>query len=244
MAIERYFSRRGFLRTASLLGASSVLAACTWTSSSTSVAVPTTLPTEAPITNAEAALKRLLEGNKRYAAFKSVGINESKARRAEVAKGQHPFATILGCVDSRVPPELVFDRGLGDLFVIRTAGHVLDKAALGSLEFGVAELKIPLMVVLGHEKCGAVNAAIEALANNAVPEGEIGYLVNSIRPAIEKAGHSSGEELDNVVKANTELVVAQLKAVPMLAEVIKHGELKIVGARYDLDTGLVTVNVP
>jgi carbonic anhydrase len=232
-------SRRNFLKVASLSAVGMALAACNWTTS-TGVVKPTLVP-EPPVTNAEGALNRLLEGNKRFAAIKSVDYNESKSRRAEVAKGQHPFAIILGCVDSRVPPELVFDRGLGDLFVIRSAGQVLDKAVLGSLEFGVAELKIPLLMVLGHEKCGAVSATIEEVKKNAAPEADILYLVNSIRPAIEKAKALQGNELDNVVKANVELIVAQLKATPMLAEVVKHGALKIVGARYDLDTGLVGI---
>jgi carbonic anhydrase len=242
MCTDRRFSRRNFIKVASFSAVSAALAACNWTTS-TGVVQPTLVP-EPPVTNAEDALKRLVEGNKRYATVKSEDYNESKSRRAEVAKGQHPFAIILGCVDSRVPPELVFDRGLGDLFVIRTAGQVLDKAVLGSLEFGVAELKIPLMMVLGHEKCGAVSATIEAVEKNAAPEAEIGFLVNSLRPALEKAKGMSGDKVDNVVKANVEIIVSQLKNTPILAEAVKHGALKIVGARYDLDTGLVGITVP
>ncbi|CAG1011826.1 Carbonic anhydrase 2 [Anaerolineales bacterium] len=108
----------------------------------------------------EQALQRLLEGNRRFVENKSQ-LDGSEKRRREIATGQHPFATILGCVDSRVPPELIFDQGLGELFVIRTAGEVLDQAVLGSIEFGVEELKIPLLMVLGHKNCGAIKATRE-----------------------------------------------------------------------------------
>jgi carbonic anhydrase len=136
---------------------------------------------------------------------------------------------------------LIFDRGLGDLFVIRTAGQVLDNAVLGSLQFGVAELKIPLLVVLGHEKCGAVKATVEAVENNATAEAEINWLVDGIRPAVEAAKAQSGDLLDNAVKANVSLTVEHLKGSSILSEAVESGELKIVGARYDLDTGLVEV---
>ena len=136
---------------------------------------------------------------------------------------------------------MIFDRGLGDLFVIRTAGQVLDSAVLGSLQYGVAELKIPLLVVLGHEKCGAVKATVEAVENNATAEAEINWLVDGIRPAVEAAKGQSGDLLDNAVKANISLVVEHLKGSSILSEAVEKGELKIVGARYDLDTGLVEV---
>lgn len=207
------------------------LAACT----------PAQVEVENPVANADEALQRLLEGNERYAANKSVDLNESQNRRAEVAGGQSPFATIFSCVDSRVPPELIFDRGLGDLFVIRTAGQVLDNAVLGSLQFGVAELKIPLLLVLGHEKCGAVKATVEAVENNATAKAEINWLVDGIRPAVEAAKAQSGDLLDNAVKANVSLTVEHLKTSSILSEAVGKGELKIVGARYDLDTGLVEV---
>jgi carbonic anhydrase len=142
-------------------------------------------------------------------------------------------------VDSRVPPELVFDRGLGDLFVIRTAGQVIDTAVLGSLEFGVAELKIPLLMVLGHEKCGAVKATIETVEKGGTAEADIEALVNGIRPAVEHAKGEAGDLLDNAVKANVVAVVQKLKQSPILKEAIEQGKLTIVGARYDLDTGAV-----
>lgn len=205
---------------------------------------PSVAPTEMPVANADEALQRLLEGNKRYVSFQSTDIDETESRRVEVAGGQHPFATIFSCVDSRVPPELVFDRGLGDLFVIRTAGQVIDRAVLGSLEFGVAELNIPLLVVLGHEKCGAVKATVEAVESNTKAEDDIEWLIEGIRPAVEKVKSQSGDMLDNAVRANVELVVGTLKGSPILSDAVAKGTLKIVGARYDLDTGVVEVTVP
>src|SRR5688500_10220494 len=209
-------SRRDFLKTSGLTVMSMALAAC----------APAQVEVESPVSNANEALQRLLEGNQRYVNNKSTDLNESQNRRTELASGQSPFATIFSCVDSRVPPELIFDRGLGDLFVIRTAGQVLDSAVLGSLQYGVAELKILLLVVLGHEKCGAVKATVEAVENNAT---------------VEAAKGLSGDLLDNAVKANVSLTVEHLKASSILSEAVEKGELRIVGARYDLDTGLVEV---
>jgi carbonic anhydrase len=231
MASLYRFSRRDFLKASGLTAVSLALASC----------APAQVPTEGPVTNADEALQRLMDGNKRYAADKSTDLNESPSRRVELAQGQTPFATIFGCVDSRVPPELIFDRGLGDLFVIRTAGQVIDNAVLGSLEFGVAELKIPLLMVLGHEKCGAVKATVEAVEKNATAEAEINWLVDGIRPAVEAAKTQSGDLLDNAVKANVSLTVDRLEKSSILSEALEKGNLKIIGARYDLDTGIVEV---
>jgi len=224
-------SRRDFLKASGMTVVGMALAACE----------PAQAEVEKPVTNADEALQRLLEGNQRYIANKSTDLNESQSRRTELVSGQSPFATIFSCVDSRVPPELIFDRGLGDLFVIRTAGHVIDRAVVGSLQYGAAELKIPLLVVLGHEKCGAVKATVEAVENNATAEAEINWLVDGIRPAVEVAKGQSGDLLDNAVKANVSLTVEHLKIFSILSEAVEKGELKIVGARYDLDTGLVEV---
>ena len=231
-------SRRDFLSLSGLALGGMVLASC-------APSVPQVVePTQEPaVSNADQALQRLKDGNLRYVANKTVDPNQTEKRRVELSKGQHPFATILGCVDSRVPPELVFDRGLGDLFVIRTAGQVLDKAVVGSIEFGVAELKIPLLVVLGHENCGAVKATIQALEQKAEAEGSIAYLVEAITPAVEKAKGQAGDNLDNVVRANLEIIVSHLNESPILAEAVKEGKLKIVGGRYDLDTGSVEYTV-
>ena len=228
-------TRRQFMQWSGMFTLSTTLAACGANVSFS--AEPTAEPTAEPaVTGPDEALQRLLDGNQRYVANKAVDPNQTERRRVEVATGQHPFATILGCVDSRVPPEIVFDRGLGDLFVIRTAGQVVDQAVLGSIEFGALHYSIPLVFVLGHESCGAVTAAMEA---HGEAEGSIGYLVEAITPAIEAAHGQEGDELDNAVKANVSLVVERLKESHILSEAITAGTLKIVGGRYDLDKGAI-----
>ena len=197
-----------------------------------------------PMLTADEAWQRLMDGNRRYAAGQSIHPNLAPSRRAQVARGQRPFATILGCVDSRVPPELVFDCGLGDLFVIRTAGQVLDRAALGSLQFGVVELGIPLLVVLGHQRCGAVQAAVESLERSEPAPGDIAWLVEGLRPAVEQARGQSGDRVDAAVRANIGRGVAQVRRSPLLAEAVAAGTLKIIGARFDLDSGAVALTVP
>jgi len=216
MAQLHTLSRRDFLKASSMTAVSMTLAAC----------APAQVNVESSVANVDEALQRLLEGNQRFAANKSIDLNESQSRRTEVAQGQSPFATIFSCVDSRVPPELIFDRGLGDLFVIRTAGQVIDNAVLGSLEFGVAELKIPLLMVLGHEKCGAVKATVEAVEKNATAEAEINWLVDGIRPAVEAAKSQSGDLLDNAVNANISLTVERLKGSAILSEALEKGNSK------------------
>ncbi|MCX6050159.1 MAG: twin-arginine translocation signal domain-containing protein [Chloroflexi bacterium] len=237
MPILSHLSRRNFLQTSGLVALGASLAACVPISAKPMAAVGPA--PEAAVADADGALARLMEGNQRYAANKSIDIDEGESRRIEVAKAQHPFATIFSCVDSRVPPELVFDRGLGDLFVIRTAGHVIDNAVLGSLEFGVAELNIPLLMVLGHEKCGAVKATIETLESHGKAPAHIEALVEGITPAVEQAKTKAGDLLDNAVRENVTLIVAQLQKSEIMAEAIAKGALKIVGGRYDLDSGVV-----
>ena len=231
-----FLTRRHFMQWGGFFRLSTTLVA--WGAIVGSSAEPTPEPA---VTGPDEALQRLLDGNQRYVANKAVDPNQSETRRIEVSTGQHPFATILGCVDSRVPPEIVFDRGLGDLFVIRTAGQVVDQAVMGSIEFGSFELGIPLVFVLGHESCGAVKATLETLEANGHAEGSIGYLVEAITPAIEAAHGQEGDELDNAVKANVSLVVEQLKQSPILSAAIAAGTLKIVGGRYDLDKGAITM---
>lgn len=228
-------TRRQFMQWSGMFALSTTLAACGANVSFT--AEPTAEPTPEPaITSPDEALQRLLDGNQRYVNNRTVDPNQSETRRVEVAAGQNPFAIVLGCVDSRVPPEIVFDRGLGDLFVIRTAGQVVDQAVLGSIEFGVEHYHVPLIFVLGHESCGAVTAAMEA---HGEAEGSIGYLVEAITPAIEATQGQEGDPLDNAVKANVALVMEQLSQSPLLSEAITTGTLKIVGGRYDLDKGAI-----
>ena len=199
---------------------------------------------EDPMINADQSIQILMEGNGRFATAKPQYPNLIPKRRKEVSKGQKPFAIIFGCVDSRVPPELVFDRGLGDLFVIRTAGQALDGAVLGSIEFGVEELNIPLVMVLGHQKCGAVAATIEVVEKKAVAHGQINTLVEIIKPAVDKVKGQPGDLLENSVRANIQLTVDKLKASPLLSKYLDKGKIKIVGARYDLDTGVVDIIMP
>jgi carbonic anhydrase len=194
-------------------------------------------PAEPPVADGKDALARLLVGNRRHAAGKPGLLGEDAARRTAVAKGQRPFATVLGCVDSRVPPETVFDRGLGDLIVVRSAGEVLDTAVLGSVEFGVAELRTPLLVVLGHERCGAVQAALKG--DEAT--GSMGYLAEQLRPAVADARRSSGDPVANTVLANVRRVVARLRRSPVIGPATADGSLLLTGAVYDLDSGLVTL---
>jgi carbonic anhydrase len=176
--------------------------------------------------NADQSLQRLMEGNKRFMTTNPLYPNLTSERRAEVAKGQNPFAIIFGCVDSRVPPELVFDQGLGDLFVIRTAGQALDDAVLGSIQFGVEELNIPLVMVLGHGKCGAVAATIQVVEKNAVAHGQINTLVEIIKPAVETAMGKQGDLLENSVRANIQLTVDKLKTSPFLSNYLANVRLE------------------
>ena len=186
---------------------------------------------------AESALAELTAGNAHHVAHRYQHPHETLERQRELASGQSPHAEILSCADSRVPPELIFDQGLGDLFIIRVAGNVVSDTELGSLEYGAEHLHVPLLVVLGHQHCGAVTAAVEG----GEAEGHIAALVNLLRPAVEKTQGMPGDHVENAVKANVEMVVKQLRSsTPVLAKLVSEGKLKVVGAVYSLDTGKVT----
>jgi carbonic anhydrase len=228
-------SRRHFLNLATLAGASLALNSCM------NDAPAVMELNEGPVKSPQEALTRLVQGNARFAQNKTVDPNQSETRRISISGVQTPFATVLSCVDSRVPPELIFDRGLGDLFVIRTAGQVLDDAVLGSIEYGVAELNIPLIMVLGHERCGAVSAAIESIDHGTTAPGSIAMLVEGIRPAVEQTAGQGGDRVDNAVRANVQLIAARLATSPIISSAISSGKLQIVGARYALSSGLVSV---
>lgn len=192
------------------------------------------VPAKAPTVNQ--SLKALLEGNKRFVEGSCVRPHATPAYRSTQAQAQHPWAVIVSCADSRVPPELLFDEGIGDLFVCRVAGNIVGDVELGSIEYAVEHLKVPLVVVLGHERCGAVEAAV--VGGHA--HGHIDSLVKAIRPAVERARKIPGDLVDNAVRANVELTVEQLRtSAPLLADRVKKGRLRVVGARYDLDTGRV-----
>lgn len=187
---------------------------------------------------ADEALARLVEGNQRFTSGSVVHPHQTVARRTELAKGQAPIAIVLTCSDSRVAPELYFDQGLGDLFVIRNAGNVLNDHVLGSVEYAVEHLHVPLIVVVGHEKCGAVGAAV----GGGEAPGHIASIVHSIRPAVEAAKGKSGDQLDNCVKSNAQQSAQQMaQAKPFLHAAAQAGKLKIVAARYELATGKVEI---
>ncbi len=185
-----------------------------------------------------AALKALVDGNARFVAGKTVHPRQDIERIKETAKGQKPFAIIVGCSDSRVPNEIIFDQGLGDLFIVRTAGQVSTYASWGSMEFAEEVLGAHLIVVLGHTKCGAVKAAVELPK---VP-GHIVTLINEIKPAAQRAKSMPGDPVENAVRENVRMQVEKLKGLePVLAERVRDGKLKIVGAVYDLETGKVNL---
>ena len=205
------------------------------------------------------AISRLKEGNGRYTKGNPQHPHESSEdrallatnsyenaslifpdmtkRREELAKSQHPFAAIVGCSDSRVPPEIVFDQGLGDLFVMRVAGNVIDDHSLGSIEYAVDHLVVRLIVVLGHQRCGAVKAAKETIAAKTKAPAHIQSLVTAIQPAVEA---TVKDDLEATVEANVKNVTQALRSsVPILKPKVDSGELKVVGAYYSLDTGSV-----
>jgi carbonic anhydrase len=191
----------------------------------------------------DAVLARLLEGNKRFVKGELTHPGRKPEDFAPLAEGQAPLAIIIACADSRVSPELVFDQGIGDLFVIRVAGNVVSGAGptmKGSIEFAVAELGARLIVVLGHSQCGAVKAAIAHIDANDTLPGSIRDLVELIRPAASAVRGKPGDKLENAIKANVLQGVERLKVLePILAKPIKSGEVKVVGAVYELRTGLV-----
>lgn len=187
-------------------------------------------------TEAEIALERLKAGNQRFYQGQSIHPNQSLERIQEVSKSQKPYAVVIGCSDSRVPNEIIFDQGVGDLFIIRTAGQVSTYASWGSIEFGNAVLGAKLIVVLGHTECGAVSAACQ------LPEvpGHIVTLINAIKPAAEASAHLPGDRIANAVKMNVAMQAAQLRQLePVLSKAVASGQTKIVGAVYHLDTGRV-----
>jgi carbonic anhydrase len=191
---------------------------------------------ELPTYHTEEALRALREGNRRFAAGRAVHPHQDAARREEILPGQRPFAVILACSDSRVPPEIIFDQGLGDLFVVRTAGDVVDDVALGSIEYAVEHLGVPLVVVLGHTRCGAVTATL----HGDEVSGHIAAIVQAILPAVQEARRLPGDPLSNAIDAHIRHVVAYLRATsPILAEREHAGTLRIVGARYNLENGEV-----
>jgi carbonic anhydrase len=218
-----------------------------------------------PIVPPAEAISRLKEGNARFTAGNpqhphesvderkyiaansyenagtiSLGMTSEQAakRRAELAKSQHPFAIILSCSDSRVPPEIIFDEGLGDLFIVRVAGNVLNDEGLGSIEYGVEVLGARLIVVLGHQSCGAVDAAMKTVAAKGTAPGHIQSLVTAIKPVVDSTPKG---DLDTMIKANVKHVVDALRSsTPILKARVDSGEVQVIGGYYTLETGAVT----
>lgn len=196
-------------------------------------------------TAADQALQRLLEGNQRFQAGQPAHPNQTRDRRHEVMDEQRPFAAILACTDSAAPPELIFDQGIGDLFVVRVAGNLAnDSAVVGSLEFVAQTGQVPLIVVLGHSQCHAAATTVETMVSGKPPTGSYGSIVAAIWPAAEHVRNQPGDRVANTGRANVELVVWQLQHTPpLLASRVEAGQLKIVGAWYDGTTGRVDVIV-
>jgi carbonic anhydrase len=187
-------------------------------------------------------LLQLKQGNARFLQGRPVPGDVQGRRRLEIARAQYPVAVLVSCSDSRVPPEVLFGKGLGELFIIRNAGNTIDTAAMGSLEYAVVELNVPLVVVMGHERCGAVAAAVSVVEKGATFPGSIGRMVEPIVPAVLDARRRGSRDLlDASVRMNVSRTVGRLRefSEPMILDRIRSGKLRVVGARYDLDDGRV-----
>lgn len=181
---------------------------------------------------------RLMQGNARYVKGNLLHPDRDKERRTQTAISQKPFATILGCSDSRVAPEILFDQGIGDLFVVRVAGNVIGPIELASIEYSVIYLGASVLMVLGHEKCGAVDAVLQGITKDIEP------IATLIQPAITQAKTEQGSTLENAIQDNVKNVVKQLEANPVLADLIKKKKFAVVGGYYDLVSGKVKVLTP
>jgi carbonic anhydrase len=184
------------------------------------------------------AISKLKDGNGRYTSGSLQHPGQTTDRRTELANVQHPFAVIVSCSDSRVPPEIVFDQGLGDLFIVRVAGNVMNDEGLGSIEYAVDHLGSRLILVLGHQRCGAVDAAKQTIAAKGKAPGHIQSLVTAIKPAVEA---TAKDDLDTTIKVNVKNVVQSLRSsTPILKTEVDSGKIQVVGGYYSLDTGAVT----
>ncbi|GDY12954.1 carbonic anhydrase [Planctomycetota bacterium] len=186
--------------------------------------------------DAKRALERLMQGNQRFVIDVMNKSHKDADRRTEVAKGQHPIAIVVCCSDSRVPPEQLFDVGLGDIFVVRTAGNVIDAIGLGSIEYAVAHLHAPLIVVMGHERCGAVTAAI----SGETAPGHVLAITDKIQDNLIGTEPAKGDPVDQAMRINAKAVARQIaESVPILRPQVASGALGVVAVRYDLDDGKV-----
>jgi carbonic anhydrase len=240
--INGFVGRRDFLKfagTASLATAGSLM----WdtpTISALQKVVADANPVNPNPVSPKEALQRLLNGNKRFVTQQRRYPDQSLERLRQVSQGQYPFAAVLGCADSRVPAEIIFDQGLGNLFVVRVAGNVASDTAIGSLEYATSILSCQLIVVLGHERCGAVDAALQ---EKPVP-GRIGFVVEGIRPALAKVKLKTGNVLNNAILANIKYQARKLQQrSAILTKLVREEKLQIVSAFYDFDTGNVSIMI-
>jgi carbonic anhydrase len=224
-------ARRGFMK---LVGG----AALGLTATRPGLAAP---PKAENVLGPDAALDRLMKGNRRYVE----GVakrHDFKHEREALTKGQNPYASILSCADSRIAPEYAFDAGRGDLFVCRVAGNFLNDEVVASLEYGVSVLNSPLIMVLGHQACGAVDAAIKSIKNSTTLPGHLPSLVTALAPAVKATLDQPGDNLDNAIRQNVVLTVAGVKAAtPILSKAVEDNKIRVVGAVYDLADGRVTL---
>jgi carbonic anhydrase len=195
-------------------------------------------PAPARIARPGDALAELIAGNRRFVAGRPQHGHEVSAAAAASA-GQLPHAVVVGCIDSRVPLEAIFDQTFGSICVVRSGGHVVDRAVLGSVGFAVAALKVPLIMVLGHVRCGAVDATVQALRAGERPEGDVGYLVDEIAPAVHAVGLDDPDATAKAMRAHVARTVRRMREVTGVAEAIAAGRVSVAGAVYDLDTGWV-----
>ena len=236
MRVPKHLSRREFVRLSGLAAGAAGLALPATGRAAETAATPR---------DPGAVLAELLAGNARFVRGELSHPRRKPEDFVPLADGQAPLAAIVGCADSRVAPELIFDQGVGDLFVVRVAGNVISGAGAsvkGSIEYAVAELGVRLVVVLGHSRCGAVKAAIKHIdANDPLP-GAIEDLVTTIKPSVIAAKGKPGDQLENVIEGNVKRGVERLKALdPILAPAVRKGQLKVVGATLELRTGKVAV---
>jgi carbonic anhydrase len=198
----------------------------------------TVIPPASPNLTPDTALAELLDGNKRFVSGRPEHGHQVSAAAAASGR-QEPHAVVLGCIDSRVPLEAIFDQTFGSICVVRSGGHVVDRAVLGSLGFAVGALGVPLIMVLGHVRCGAVSATVGAVRSGAYPDGEVAYLVDQISPAVEAVGADGPDAADRAMREHVARTVQRVSAISGVPEAVAAGRLGVVGAVYDLDTGIV-----
>jgi carbonic anhydrase len=184
------------------------------------------------------AWRRLREGNERFVSGESLHPNQDAARRSSLIEDQNPFAVIFGCSDSRLAAEIIFDLGLGDAFVVRTAGQVIDDAVLGSLEYSISQLRVPLIVILGHDSCGAVKATKAAVETGEMPAGFIRDLVERITPSVLTAKRNEQEDVNDMVVEHVKQTAARLAdSSRVISDAIDDGRVAVIGLSYKLDEG-------